>query len=434
MFLSKDLQGFVDPHFGPITQVMALPNAINTGNLTSVVAWTGDTAELNEAKKRPLFNPSVGGGISASLRQAADIAVLEALERQAASVWDIREIIRVEEDVGNVLFDDFIKVQERFDRDRTHTLPRMWTKCLDHMSGLLIDVPASAVWLGFPEIIQFPMNSSGLAIGRSKISSIISATLEVIERDAIMVHWYTRTAPSRIAADDCQSIIDPGVISLIHRMDDIDLTLFNITTEIGVPVVLAALHGKNLEWIVFGAACRFDFASAIRKSCLEAVHVWKMICRTLDRGRKPISEEQVVNFDHHAQIYSQSSHAHHAEFLFAGPLNRLESRAKNVSLISLQKSKISSVREEEGDFAYLSTILRDSGLRLISKDLTPEYLREKDLHVARVCVPGLQPLVLGKVNFPDLRRFTDFIKKRDAQRRDHDEISVEINPFIHPFA
>jgi YcaO-like protein with predicted kinase domain len=116
-----------------------------------------------------------------------------------------------------------------------------WVEGWDLIAGAPIWVPEQAVTLDctFTRAPVFDISSNGLASGNVLVEAIVHGLAEVIERDA-EAHWRRAGGDHRLVLD---TIDDPMCQALIARVVAAGARLFvwDLTTEVGVPVVGAAI-------------------------------------------------------------------------------------------------------------------------------------------------------------------------------------------------
>ncbi|WP_419907285.1 YcaO-like family protein [Hoeflea sp.] len=135
-------------------------------------------------------------------------------------------------------------------------------------------VPAEAVFLGQgtmgdPDAV-FVADTNGCAAGESDRASKSSALFELIERDATARWWYGCRARHRLP----DSVLDAagGTVLEASRAHKIDPRFFDITTDIGVPVVAAAGNEGDGP-VALGFAAAPTFASAAMKALVEMLQM-----------------------------------------------------------------------------------------------------------------------------------------------------------------
>ena len=74
--------------------------------------------------------------------------------------------------------------------------------------------------------------------------ALYNGICELIERDAFLIHWLNKISPPGI---DHSAAKNPNVRRLLdlYRRYRIDVALFDITTDLGVPVIFAAVRDPS---------------------------------------------------------------------------------------------------------------------------------------------------------------------------------------------
>jgi ribosomal protein S12 methylthiotransferase accessory factor len=133
---------------------------------------------------------------------------------------------------------------EQFERPRFGYVPFRsdqllgWVEGIELLTGHSVLVPAQLVLMYYrmhPQEAPIGFTTSaGLAFHTSRRRAILHGLYEVVERDAVNVHWYCRLAPGRVEVDLEQLMalhvnvrqarvstpqIKPGVQLFLHRLD-----------------------------------------------------------------------------------------------------------------------------------------------------------------------------------------------------------------------
>ncbi|HUU76046.1 MAG TPA: YcaO-like family protein, partial [Methanoregulaceae archaeon] len=125
-------------------------------------------------------------------------------------------------------------------------MPIPWITGYDIMQEEEIAVPASAVF--HPLAVEYPQlfrtSTNGLASGNTTEEAIFHALMEVIERDAWSLVEATRDTGPEIV-----EIKDPLTRSLLDKFSsaEVDVTIKNITSEIGIPTFAAVSDDIRLK-------------------------------------------------------------------------------------------------------------------------------------------------------------------------------------------
>lgn len=160
--------------------------------------------------------------------------------------------------------------------------PEYWTEGWDIVNQEVVFVPLSSVELkkrkraGHVSLANFQEDSNGLASGNNLLEAVCSGMLEVIERDAITCIEY--------AGDEIgysPRCIDLGTVpfdfirALLAQLEDADvsLSLFDCTTDLGIPVYKALIFDSRGEGFgpAGGYGAHLDTEVAILRAITEAI-------------------------------------------------------------------------------------------------------------------------------------------------------------------
>lgn len=162
-------------------------------------------------------------------------------------------------------------------------LPLLWIEGGDLLGGRPTWVPLEVVTLDFSwprssEFGCFTMTSNGLASGNNRLEAVLQGLCEVIERDAVVSWTLLPASDAEATRIDVDSIDDDVSQSLIGRIRKagVGLTLWDVTSDIRVPVVQCCLVAGETGEIgfaepCFGMGCHPDRDVALRRAILEAI-------------------------------------------------------------------------------------------------------------------------------------------------------------------
>lgn len=111
--------------------------------------------------------------------------------------------------------------------------------------------------------------SSGVAAGSTHDQAIMSALMEVIERDAIGLWWFGRNEGHRISQDFIRECGFDKFAKSIRKDDPHRWWLLDITSDIGVPVVAALSSDDKGRAVVAGFSARNSLSAAMESAFLE---------------------------------------------------------------------------------------------------------------------------------------------------------------------
>ena len=277
-------------------------------------------------------------------------------------------------------------------------------------------VPAAFVFLPYVypdrkegEVVVTPSISTGLACRDTLDSAVLYGVLEVIERDALVLTWINQIPAPEINIEEVETL---GEFQNRFSHMGGEFHLFDITTDIAVPVVLGIGFFSHPEQpaAVTGASCRPILRSAAVRAFTEIGQeypVAKWLMRTNNKYEYSPNYIDVTDFDNHVHFYTRRDNVDRFNFLFEDKGKR---KRKDLSGCDSHVKK------------KIIQLLKDKAMDVIAVDLTTPDVRELGFYTVRVIVPQLQPLN-GDYRYRALggKRLHTY---RDLKKR---------NPFPHPF-
>jgi ribosomal protein S12 methylthiotransferase accessory factor len=299
-----------------------------------------------------------------------------------------------------------------------------WTKARSLPAGDIAFVPAAFVHMPYAydypaEPIVADQVSTGLACGSSLAEACYKGLMEVTERDAFMLTWHHRVPARTIRLD---AIEDPA--DLLARFDRLPVSVeaFLISLDIDIPVVLVVVAGEQRPFHVVGAAADLSAHRALQLALEEAALSFCGIRRLSEpQSAWPSAADfsDVDDLRRHAVAHATSERLQASlDFLRGGDTIDLEARAPVRS----------SWREA---LRTATAIVAKAGYDVLAVDLTTVDVDDLGFKVARVVVPGFQPLDINH-NHRHLggRRLRDIADRLGPPGRFAAET---INPLPHPF-
>jgi ribosomal protein S12 methylthiotransferase accessory factor len=301
-----------------------------------------------------------------------------------------------------------------------------WTKARSLPTGDLVFVPAAFVYI--PYAYDYPTEpiiadqvSTGLACGSTLAEACYKGLMEVTERDAFMLTWHHRlpARPIRLAA-----IEDPTTTDLLARFDrlPVNVEAFLISLDIDIPVVLVVIAGEQRPFHVVGAAADLSARRALQLALEEAALSFCGIRRmSQPQSAWPSAEDfsDVDDLRRHAVAHATSEQLRGSlDFLRGGKPIDLEGSAPPRP----------SWRD---DLRTATARVAKAGYDVLAVDLTTIDVDDLGFKVARIVVPGFQPLDINH-NHRHLgsRRLIDTAARLGSSGK----FSAEaLNPLPHPF-
>lgn len=157
----------------------------------------------------------------------------------------------------------------------------------------------------------YSASSSGVAAHFDYNQALERALLELIERDAVAVTWYSQRTVTTLP----DKILPSSVLYRKEKWQKLGwkVDLLNITTD-SVPVVLALITSDELyPHAVSGASAAYDYGTASGRALEEAETM--LISWRFSEPRKGLQPEQVVSTLDHGLIYFQSENLKRLDWL-----------------------------------------------------------------------------------------------------------------------
>jgi ribosomal protein S12 methylthiotransferase accessory factor len=412
------LAGWVDNHVGvvrsltidhPLPGEPALPLTA-----TATLSWWADPAQG--------IDTAGGSGMSAGAAMVG--AVGEAIERYSASrvrpadlVWARLDELPPEgrfdpRDLGLYDRDQYGRpgfAYAPFDPDRSlWWAPGWWVP-----SWQPAWLPALSTHVGLPipaadDFVQ--VTSNGLAAGVSAAAAARKAAFELIERDALMIHWLARRPGRELALDRC---LGADVLEVARQLEACGarLRLTMLSAGVRVPVVACVGFGDGVRWpaVTLSASSGPDLVAAAKGAVLEHGHVGPSLSRAFRRGGVvPSSPEAVRTPRDHALLFAPPGRSDDVEFLF-------DPTEAPIPVAELVEAPVSTVEE-------CGRRLAEAGVSLAVADVTSPDVRSSGWRVARALGAGAQSIHFG------------WGLERRANPRLARWLQGPMNPLPHPLA
>jgi ribosomal protein S12 methylthiotransferase accessory factor len=266
-----------------------------------------------------------------------------------------------------------------------------WTRAVELPGDSEALAPASLVYLYFnaggPDGYFCPPTSNGLGAGPSLEWAVLSGLYELIERDAFLITWMNRLAAPRVDYSGMAGIA--ARIQSHYARFGIEALVFDITTDIGVPVMMAMAVDRsgNGPAVVTGLGCHLDPSVALKKALLEVCQVRPSA--SLRFAKEPPGERlkaysDVKSLEDHAGFAAIPGNLREFDFLLDSGRSRQIEGLPN-----------GSAGEMKADLAHCVKLLRAADCRVAYVDLTTPDVAPFGVFVVRAIATGLQPIHFG---------------------------------------
>jgi ribosomal protein S12 methylthiotransferase accessory factor len=320
-----DNAGLIDERFGIIRRVL-YGTSDGATRMLPICARAIVSAHTQE-KRGPLpLDDAFGKGVTKT--DAFQSAVGEAVERYSESWADPGRLYRAPySQVADHAFHPAwltLYTEEQYDRPGfpyarfDPDQPMEWVRGLFHKREVW--VPAIAVFQRYACAANEAIcqgTSNGLAAGTSIADASHRALLELIERDAVLFSWYTRTPGRRI-------LVSRADVPEIARMiDDVEalgasIELYRIDSRTPAYTVVCLGIGDGVNWpsCTVGFGADLDIHAATRKAVLEHGQIGPYFRRVLRENRDPIPArpEEIHTLQDHELYYLPAGRASAFDF------------------------------------------------------------------------------------------------------------------------
>jgi ribosomal protein S12 methylthiotransferase accessory factor len=274
--------------------------------------------------------------------------------------------------------------------------------------------------------------SNGCALGSCLEEAILYGLLEIAERDAFLLTWYGRIPAPRI---DLRTAGDPAVAlqaAVISAETGYELTVYDTTTETGIPTVWAMAttcdnaHSKPKALCAAGA--HPDLERAVLGALRELGPILANLITTFpgnaDRARDMLADPaRVTTMADHSTLYGAHEAFERLGFLTTTP------HIRDLAEVTPQ-FRHDDLRDDltQALHRYL-----DRGMDVLVVDQTGPEHRAGGFRCVKVLVPGTAPMTFGHIHrrtehLPRLRYLPHLLGHRSAPLR-----PAELNPHPHPF-
>ena len=299
---------WVDSRFGPIRSLAALRPGFQS------LSWYIFAIELARVPPGSLFarSPFTAAGASIDSIEALQKALGEAVERYSGLSAIEPQSVSMRQSEGE-LYGRFpvCASDEQCPATLRGVEPEVpITHAPMHRlaDGRPVLVPAGSVHLNFrakDEPMLVPPISTGLAFHHDVAEAVLAGLCEVIERDAIMLMWWTRSPSPMIRLDG--NDIPCSIADRIARLESAGLSfqLFDITSDLKIPTVFCVIKNDRYPYVVVGAGCSRNPVSACAKAMDEAASLIVNLRKRVPKDLPSLTEfSWVRKLEDHAALFA----------------------------------------------------------------------------------------------------------------------------------
>lgn len=243
-----------------------------------------------DALERCFRRRSSGKGPDASAARTS--ALMEALERYSGAARGNEPVVHATQaDLGpDALPPDLcmgFSARQYQERDRTNPgalvqawVPSPWDphQPIDWVTAWSLTaqrqrfIPASFCFYGFPDASGATCavtDSNGCAAGVSVEDAVVRGILELVERDAVGLWWYSRALRPPAALEGGRAA-DIAAVTAAYADAGRELSFLDLTTEFGIPAAAALSWQRGTgDCITIGFGAAFDPHEALQRAVTE---------------------------------------------------------------------------------------------------------------------------------------------------------------------
>lgn len=381
----------VDAVTGPIKSVEPLDQPPGLPTICHTIATLADPGWARNG-----FATLDCGGNERDPETSRAAALGEAIERATASeVWPGHLTVGSWDELGEhaldpLTFDLFLPRDRRRDGfpyaapsrgDRRHWV---WGTDLAHKTPVL--VPASHVFVPFTPpteeaVTDYPL-LSGFAAGASRESALLSALLEVVERDSFMIAWANRLPLQHVDLNDGGPLAD-----LRSRFSEagIEVRVGIIQLDLGAPTAVAMARSDQAGHpaLVVSAAAAMSPWHACEKALTELTANWLNVTHSLATTQPPADADpsQIREETAHGLLYARKDMRAQVDFWWHSAAPPL-----------LLEPDVQDQPPPGQSCEVLVEAITSAGLVPTVVDLTMPALADLGLFTVKCVVPGAYPM------------------------------------------
>ncbi len=278
-------------------------------------------------------------------------------------------------------------------------------------------------------------NTNGCASHPNKKTATVNALLELIERDAFLLHWLLKISPRKISFNP-NVFKGPEVLHLLSMLPayGIRYTFLDITTDIPVPACLCVVEKDSSTGTRYfvGAAAGFDFEAMVTSSLSEALSVLSFQFEAepyvLPTSYMPFTDPR-INKDERERVFFTEAMKPHISFLTSNAVSISSDDFLSLSgTLTFPPRDRTDVQYDHLKQLFAERYKTNTAWDVFVCPIKNKLTRELDIHVVRVLCKALLPLYLSEKNaapaHPRIREFAQFKGLSDT---------TPLNPWPHPF-
>ncbi len=270
---------------------------------------------------------------------------------------------------------------------------------------------------------MFRTTTNGAAGGFSLDEATVSGIYELLERDAFMCHWLSKSGLTEIEFQNGD----------FHTLDNFKkklsmlgfkINIFDTTTDIGIFCCVCIITNEATGGYVVAAASNLHPRIAIEKAIREGsscVHVFENTDNVLLKKDYTPFISNHIDRTERINLSSSGNYRNQSKMLFLGKVN-FKSIEEKISSIFSNKS------EELKALLNILNLKGNNYNNVYVYNSSSDILQKLNFFVVKVIIPKLYPIYLEEnMALPNSERLSDFNLWKNGKK------DFEINTFPHPF-
>ncbi|MEM9336697.1 MAG: YcaO-like family protein [Patescibacteria group bacterium] len=389
-------------------------------------------------RKFPFYG-TVGSGGGLTLEQAVQTSLGEFVERWSVADWRSENDLRTGT-YQKLINDGAIDPQRLMiytqDQDPSAALQEetmlSWVSGTNALTKQRVLLPAAGQYLFFNrehphEPVFRESNTNGTAAHVNTTKASLSATLELVERDAFLRMWYQKQIPEQLPLTTVQSLA-PHLKTILEELAVCGVTtqFIDISTDLKLPVLALVTTTKQGPYGVrVHVACGLNPASLFEQlvvDALKSLHAQQSQVHQETKEqllREYHSGSVLRSIEDRSRLWNLHEMATEVAWLTTGPqYTQREFLSRHENAFGVGKTNT------QAQYAFVLERFRQAECSLYLIGMTGPIARRAGLQVVRAVSPELIPMFFNEQKPPrNCRRFT------------HNEAGQEVqhNATPHPF-
>jgi ribosomal protein S12 methylthiotransferase accessory factor len=377
-------------------------------------------------------------GASLSKEVALSKAIGESLERHFMGAYKKKDFISgtyADLSAQRTVLD--IHDLNGFTNEQKHAFPEFdysadtmfqWAEGRLYPSGKRALIPAQAIYWNYvnrDEKTLIRNTTSGCAGHFTKEEAILSALLELIQRDAFLIYWLNSLSPSVLQIPTGIYAQFDELLAYVQRYS-LEVTFLDTTSDITIPTVTCVVIDRALPEgpvISVGSSSGFDIEDALIQSALEAIainsYAASLETYRITKDYRPFSDWK-LHRDARLSIWKGADMMERFAFFLSGPLKSVYDFAARMPAQESAADRL--------EYLVKQLDALGKGYEVYLYEAEDPVLKDIGFHVVRTVVPQLTPMYLTEHAAPLASR-----RLREVPAKIGYKAAEAFNPWPHPF-